>query len=265
VGKTAKFTRVFWADLPIAIVFLQCWKNRFISLCAICCFILCGCASSNVSRDVSSNIDQGVENTKDRIDNTLNGSIADSYQNSSQTAKGALIGGAAGGVAGAFSSAGFIPGVLVGSIFGASYGAYIDSNATIEDQLQNRGATIVVLGDHVLIVLPSARIFRAMTPRIKPDAYSTLALVTRYINSYTKMTVKISAFTNDIPSKDVALALSQEQAESISKFLTASGVDARLLYAVGYGGANLVQRNACDWADNDNYRIEITMEKEYGC
>jgi len=79
------------------------------------------------------------------------------------------------------------------------------------------------------------------------------------------MAVKISAYTNDLPSKDIALAVSQEQAESVSKFLAASGVDARLLYAVGYGGANLVQRNACDWADNDNYRIEITLEKEYGC
>lgn len=236
----------------------------FLSLLAMYCFILCGCAYSDVERDVTSNIDKGVETTRVKVDATSSGSIADSYQNASQRTHGALLGGAAGGVTGAFTSGvGFIPGMLVGSVFGASYGAYIDSKASVPDQLQNRGATIVVLGDYVLLVLPSARIFEDMSAKIKPDAYSTLNLAARYINGYTKMLVKISAYTNNMQSGDVALCLSQEQAESVARYFVASGLDARVLYAVGYGGMNPVQRSSYAWKENDNYRIEITLEKQY--
>lgn len=237
---------------------------RLLSLLASFGFILSACAYSDVERDVTSNIDKGVETTRVKMNAAADGSIADSYQNASQKTKGAILGAAAGGITGGFTSGvGVIPGALVGSIFGASYGEYIDSKATLEDQLQNRGATIVVLGDYVLVVLPSARIFEDMTAKIKPDAYSTLNLVTRYINGFTKMLVKISTYTNNMRSADVALCLSQEQAESVARYFVASGMDARVLYAVGYGGANPVQRSSYAWKENDNYRIEITLEKQY--
>lgn len=227
------------------------------------CFILSSCASSNVTRDVTANIDEGVENTRQRVDNATSGNLADSYQNASQATKGAMLGGATGGVIGASSSIGFLPGAAVGAVLGASYGAYIDSNASVEDQLQNRGATTVVLGDQMLIVLPSYRIFYPMSARIKPDAFSTLNLVVRYVNSHTKMLVKIAAYTNALGPRDVDLALSQEQAERVSKFLAVSGIDARVLYAVGYGGTHLVRNTSYEWGENDNYRIEITLEKLY--
>lgn len=239
-------------------------KCRFVSILAMFGFILCGCASSNVSRDVTSNIDEGVENTRNMIDGATGGSVADSYQNASQRAKGAMLGGAAGGVTGAMSSAiGIVPGALVGAVLGASYGGYIDKNTSVEDQLQNRGATVVVLGDQVMIVLPSARIFTPMSSRIKPDAYSTLNLVSKYINSYTKMLVKVAVYTGAFGSSDVNLSLSQDQAESVSKYLAEAGTDARVLYATGYGGTHLVQKNTNVWDGNDNYRIEITLEKLY--
>jgi flagellar motor protein MotB len=227
-------------------------------------FILSGCAYSDVERNVTSNIDKGVENTRERVSATSEGSIADSYQNASQQTKGAILGAAGGGVTGAvISSVGILPGMLVGSIFGASYGSYIDSKATVADRLQNRGATIVVLGDHVLLVLPSARIFENMSAKIRPDAYSTLNLAALYLNGFTKTLVKIAAYTNPMRSSEIALCLSQEQAESISRYFVAEGLDARLLYAVGYGGMNPVQRESWSWQENDNYRIEITLEKEY--
>jgi outer membrane protein OmpA-like peptidoglycan-associated protein len=241
------------------------WFLSFVSymILTMYCLALCGCASSEVSRDVSSNIDQGVENTRKMVDNASSGTIADSYQNASQRAKGAILGGATGGLIGALSSnIGVLPGAAVGAILGASYGAYIDKNASVEDQLQNRGATIVVLGDQILIVLPSSRVFEYRSARIKSDAYSTLNLTARYINSYTKMLVKVSVYTDCAGPADLDLALSQEQADRVSKYLAAAGLDARVLYAMGYGGSHIVQRSH-DWEASDNYRIEITLEKLY--
>jgi len=221
-----------------------------------------GCASSDVSRQAASNMDMGVQNVNNMANNASDSSITETYQNSSQATKGAVIGGAAGALLGAAStSVGVLPGLAGGIILGASYGAYFDSTTTLQDRLINRGVNIIVLGDQVLIVIPSSRLFQAMSSEVKTQAYSTLNLVSEYINGVTKVTVKVAAYTNDTGSKRVDLALSQEQAERVAKALMMNGVNARVLYAVGYGGTHLVEKNSLDWDDSDNYRIEITMEK----
>lgn len=228
-------------------------------------FFLSGCASSDVQRDAASNVDMGRSNVRSMVDGTGDSDIVDSYQNASQSAKGAILGGTAGAVTGAMSSGvGAIAGTAVGAVLGASYGSYIDSQTTLEDKLENRGATVVVLGDQILIVLPSSSLFQSMTAgRIKPSAYSTLNLVAQYINHQTKMLVKVSAYTADLGPKSVDLAVSKQQAESVARYLIASGIDARLLYAEGYGGTHLVDKNSLSWSTNENYRIEITLEKLY--
>lgn len=238
--------------------------HYFLFLSIIFCVILSGCASSNVSRSVTSNIDRGVDNAENLVDSAENSSIADTFQNSSQVAKGALIGGAAGAITGALTSGvGVLAGTATGAILGASYGAYIDSNTNIRDQLINRGANIIILGDQVMIVIPSARIFNDMTPKIKPSAYSTLNLLTKYINGFTKMLIKISAYSNSTGSPSLDMSLSQQQANAIERYFVAACIDARLLYATGCGASHLVERNSQVSDDNDNYRIEIILEKLY--
>lgn len=233
-------------------------KAAFISV--IPALFLAGCASSDVSRDAEANVDLGVQNAKGFADNGQG--ISESYWNASQTQKGALLGGVAGVATGiAYTSVGWVPGGLAGAILGASYGAYIDAHTTLKDQLENRGVTVVTLGDQILVVLPSARVFYPMTPTIKPAAFSTLNLVGKYINQYTKMLVKVSAYTNCSHSNAYDLSLSQQQANNVVRYFTAIGLDARVLYATGYGGTRLVNRNNDRWDANDNYRIEITLEK----
>jgi len=226
--------------------------------------MMTSCASSDVTRDVTAGIDHGLQNANNMADSLADGSIADTYQNTSQRAKGAIVGTAAGAVGGYLTTGvGVLPGALAGLIFGASYGSYVDQHSSIEDQLRNRGANVIILGDQILIVVPSARIFKPFSSTIKPDAYSTFRQLATLINTYTKSTVKVSAHTAELGSSDVNYALSQAQAESVSKLLQASGVNARMMYAMGYGGSHLVQRNCQDWEGNDNYRIEIAFEKLY--
>src|SRR5579862_4917875 len=167
--------RVFLKTLPIGFLFLFTLSILF-----------SGCASSNVSRQAAANMDMGERNAKNFF-GPGDSEIADAYQNASQTTKGAIIGGTTGAVTGAVSSVGFVPGTAVGLILGASYGSYIDANTTLQDQLENRGATVVVLGDQILIVLSSDRIFHNCSASIKSQAISTLNLTARYINNYTKM------------------------------------------------------------------------------
>lgn len=239
-------------------------KEKFLFfLLLITSCLLMSCASSDVSRDAASNVDFGIQNAKDLVDDAGDGSIGDTYYNTSQLTKGALIGGAAGAITGGVTSGvGVIPGTAVGAILGASYGSYIDSKMSLKDQLENRGAVVVVIGDQILIAIPSARLFNPWTAKIKRQAYPLINLLVRYVNGYTKILVKIAAYTSDTGSKNMDLSLSQQQAACVAKALSASGIDARLLYAAGYGGTKLMTTNSFDW-DTDNYRIEITLEKLY--
>ena len=240
-------------------------KVMIFSVLWILSLLFYGCASSDVSRQVSSNIDVGVQNTLDRVNYSASTNVADSYQNASQLTKGAILGGAAGALTGyVYSSAvGVLPGALVGALLGASYGSYIDSKTTIEDQIRNRGGTIVLIGDQILIVIPSWRIFDVRSAKIKTDAFSTLKLIARYINGYTKTLVKISVYTDGFASREVNLSTSQEQADSLEHYFAVGGLDARMISAFGYGCTHLVQSPSLAWDGNDNYRIEFTFEKLY--
>ena len=225
---------------------------------------LAGCASSNVERESTSNADLGLHNARNLADNAASSDIPDTYQNASQATKGAILGGTAGGVAGSFmSGVGFIPGALTGALLGGSYGGYIDSQTNLSDQLINRGANVIVLGDQIMIVINSSRLFDGMSDRLKEPSYSTLDVLAAYINSNITMSVKIAAYTDDVGSAQINLITSRKQAQAIEKYLAACGVSTRLLVAEGYGGTNLIAKNQETWGDSDNYRIEITMEKQH--
>jgi outer membrane protein OmpA-like peptidoglycan-associated protein len=239
-------------------------ENLLLSI--IISIILSGCASSNITRDVTANTDQGLEHTKDLLSRTGDGTIGDAWQNSSQTTKGAILGASTGALIGGviYSGVGIIPGTATGLILGTSYGSYIDANTTLQDRLENRGAQIIVLGDQVMVILPSARIFAPETSRIKSGAYATLYLLRDYINSSIKMLVTVTCYTNRMKNREVSIALSQQQAEQVTKFLNAAGVYARVLYAQGLGESHpVVMRNDTGY-DSDNDRIEITWEKLNG-
>lgn len=221
-----------------------------------------GCASSNVTREANDNAAVGYENASSSIASLGNGSIADSYANTSQAAKGAIVGGVAGAATGSLiHGVGLVPGLAVGAILGGAYGAYIDSNISSYDQLENRGVKMIVLGDHIMVVIPSDHLFNSMTPVIKPGAYSTLDLIAAYINKNHTMTVKVTAYTSSAGSERVNLALSKEQAESIVRYLWQKNINTRMMTAIGMGGTHPVMDDTTGWSSNLNYRIEITMEK----
>jgi len=225
--------------------------------------LITGCASSDVSRNAAANVDQGIQNASNLVNGTAGSDIATSYQNTSQGLKGGLMGGAVGAIFGyAYpTTIGLLPGIAIGAIFGAAYGKYIDSYATPQDQLINRGVNVIQLGDQINMVVPSWRIFDAYTSSITPDSYSTLQMIANYINTYTKTLVRIAVYTADSGSPEADCAFSQQEADRVERFLIAAGVNARVLYAQGGGSTHLVSKDP-EWG-GPNYRIEISFEKLY--
>ncbi len=220
---------------------------------------LSGCASSNLSRDSATEVDN-VYSSASQV-----GQGSDplgAFRNASQAVKGGIIGGAAGAIVGTASSAvGTIPGALGGAVFGAAIGAYIDTQTTWNDKLENAGGQVFVLGDQVKIILPSSTLFHSMTGNLNTSAYPTLAKVAAYLRSFDKISVKVAAYTNATGPARINQELSQEQADRVARYLWSEGINARLLTSVGYGGTQLVRQNSYEWNENENYRIEITVEK----
>jgi len=239
-----KTTRIYYFILSVIFIILQ------------------GCASSAVTREAASNVDAGYQNANSMIDNSGTGSLAEGYQNTSQMTKGVVIGGVVGGVAGgATSGIGVVPGLLSGAILGGAFGAYLDGYSTLRDKLENRDVKVIILGDQVLLVVQSSHVFQSMTPVLRPEIYSTLDLVVKLINTYPNMMVQVAAYTNASGPERINRSLTQQQADSVAKYLWQAGVNTRMLYATGYGGTHLVEKNTIEWNNSENYRIEITLEK----
>lgn len=221
--------------------------------------LLTGCASSDISRQAASQVDDvyngaaGVGQKTDPLG---------AYQTATQAMKGGIIGGAAGAVAGTFiNGVGTVPGALGGIVFGAALGAYIDQHTNWRDRLENSGGRVIVLGDQVKIVLPSSLLFHSMTPDLNTSAYASLDLVAQYLRSMSKVSIQVAAYTNATGPARINQELSQEQANSVARYLWTDGVNARLMTAVGRGGTHLVTQNTFDWNSGDNYRVEITVER----
>ncbi len=235
--------------------------DNFKLLALVFCVALQSCASSDVSRNAETQFNSTYQNASSAFDgNSIN--VAEAYQGSSQKTKGVLMGGTTGAIVGGIASgwAGVLPGAAGGAIFGGALGAYIDSKASVADQIINRGNKVIVLGDQVLIVLPSERVFAGGTPTLQPYAYKTLDLVSQLISGYPNMSVKVTAYTGNNGPERINRSLSQEQANAVVKYLWRTRINTRLLYAEGGDGSKPVTASTSDWA-GANYRVEVTLEK----
>lgn len=227
-------------------------------VCSSVMVFLQGCASSNLSRGAAGDIHNVYQNINDSVDS--NGiSVTESYQGTSQTTKGVMLGGATGAVAGslAFGSSAILPGAAGGAIFGGALGAFIDENTTLEDKIINRGNKVIILGDQILIVLPSKYVFVENTSELQPFAYKTLDMVAQMISSYPNMSVKVSSYTTSILPDRINLSLTQEQANTVVKYLWRTRLNTRMLYAEGGGATKPIAPGDSD----TNNRVEITLEK----
>lgn len=232
-------------------------RTHFIIIILSLAALLSGCAASELSRGTASSVDQAYIDLTE-ADGQVD--LANTYQNTNQKSKGLLIGGVTGGLVGAATSVGVVGGAVTGAILLGSLGAYIDAHATLVDRLTNRGVQVFVLGDQVMLVVHSSRVFVCGTPTILNSFYPTMCLIAELIGKYTNISVKVAAYSNDT-NRALDCSLTQLQAENFARRLWRYCLNTRLLYAAGYGGCRLVTRNCPGSYSNDNYRIEITFEK----
>ena len=235
---------------------------KYVAVIGLVAFLLQGCASSNVSRSAGHGIDKIHTSAT-----PVAGDVIDAYQSKNQAQKGAIMGGVIGANVGMQSTTGLsllpsaMAGAGVGLIVGGAMGSYIDSQTTLIDRLENRGMKVIVLGDQVMVVLPSVWIFEPRSATLRSHAYSALDLVAEFISHCPNILVSVAGNTGSFGlSATVNKILSEQQANTVVKYLWARGVDTRVISSIGYGSSRPVVKETLK-ENSDNDRIEITLEK----
>lgn len=174
---------------------------------------------------------------------------------------GATIGAVGGGIIGSTSIVGAPLVAWFGSLAGAAIGNRLDQQMTLLKEIQDNGVTVFLIGDTVKLVLPSDKFFTPGAPTFNTYSARILDKITLFLNQYPMLNVKVSAYIDNKGLPERNLALSKEQAEWVADYLWNHGLDARLIYARGYGSLHAVASNTTAYGRAANRRIEISLQR----
>ncbi len=126
-------------------------------------------------------------------------------------------------------------------------------------QLELNNVQVIHLGETMRLVLRSDDMFQPDSANLRDCARQTLVTVAQLLRLYEKVNVKVAAYTDEQGKYDRQQALTTRQAQVISTFLWSHGVDARLMYAVGFNRLNAVDWNGSATGRSMNRRVEISF------
>lgn len=175
---------------------------------------------------------------------------------------GTAIGAAGGAIVGGVSNVGAGRASLIGAAAGLTIGAYLDSKRTLVQKLESQDVQVVMIGDNVLLILPTDKFFVNNTPQLNARAKGTLCYVIRFINGLEKIDVKIAGYTDCTePCRRDNVAISKAMADNLASYLWSHGLDARVLYTNGCGSCDPIATNTTPSGRAKNRRIEITLRQ----
>lgn len=177
----------------------------------------------------------------------------------SNTTKGVVLGAATGALIGVATNVAITPGAVAGGVIGGVVGYSLDARLPAIQRIQHQGAQVIELGEYTRIILPADRIFVPGTPRLNTNYYPVLNTLISAINSYEKIVVKVTSYTDNTGDEVRDVALTRQQAENLAHYLWMHGVDARLLGTEGCGSSRPIASNATSLGRAANRRVEITF------
>lgn len=172
----------------------------------------------------------------------------------SGAAAGAVVGSVATGVPNALTA-------VMGGIVGGAVGLKLTEGSGLHEDLLRGNVQIIRIGEDIMIVLPAHNFFYANSSHINEAFYPVLDNVAEFINNYQAVTIKIAGYTDNTGDKLRNLALSRQQAQNISNYLTRHYLDGRFIYATGYGDAFPIATNDTLEGRYTNRRIQITFRE----
>ncbi len=137
----------------------------------------------------------------------------------------------------------------------------VSSIEQLQDQLAQDGVQVIQLGDEIMLLIPSRSLFYGQSPRVMWRSYGILNHVADYLSKFPKIAVRVAGYTDNCGTELRNLALSRARAQNVVKYLWSQDVDARLIYAKGFGSADPITSNNKINGQQQNDRIEITFRQ----
>lgn len=180
-----------------------------------------------------------------------------------RSAIGALGGAVTGALAGVATGKknGALFGAVGGAAIGGGVGYYFDQQeAALREELLNSGVQVVRVGENELqLVMQNGIGFNTGSDSLSPNIYSTLNGVAKILNEYPKSSLKIIGHTDSVGSSESNLTLSENRAESVSRYLISQNVKSGRLDTLGYGERRPIATNDTAAGRTQNRRVEILI------
>lgn len=113
-----------------------------------------------------------------------------------------------------------------------------------------------------LIVNISDVLFDFNKYTLKPGAREKMAKVSGILLAYPGLKIQVEGHTDSVGSDEYNMKLSQQRADSVRDYLTAQGVPAAMITAVGFGKAQPVASNDSAAGRQQNRRVELVVSGE---
>lgn len=185
--------------------------------------------------------------------------------NWSRTAKGGVIGAGVGGVVGGVigykagnTAVGAIIGAAVGGAAGAAIGRYMDKQAE-EIQRDLKNARVERVGEGIKITFDSGILFNVNSSQLKPEAKRNIEDLSKILQKYKDTNILVEGHTDDTGTDEYNLTLSDQRAESVSKYAKSLGVSAPRFSTMGYGESQPIDVNTTTEGKQNNRRVEIAI------
>ena len=144
---------------------------------------------------------------------------------------------------------------------------FFETNKTALQALGADGVSVMRLGDAITIIIPSTTLFNGYSVQVSSSGKEILEQVAKLLEPMNKVKITVAAYAEAMAQSKKDLMMTQWQAQTVSNYFWDNHVNARMIYAIRYGGGHPVQYAPNKVmndivGDHDNYRVEITL-KDY--
>ncbi len=183
-----------------------------------------------------------------------------------KTAKGATVGAGAGAILGNViaGSGNKTGGTLIGAAVGATVGGLVgrqmdQQERELRQEMEGTGIDVQRQGDTIRLQAPESITFDTNSADIKPQFRSTLDQLANSLQQYPNTVVRVEGHTDSTGSASYNQDLSLNRAQSVTSYLSRSGVSASRLQPVGYGFSRPIATNDTSEGRAQNRRVEILI------
>ena len=187
-------------------------------------------------------------------------------QKASHTTVDAGVGALAGAALGALTSSkhdrnkGMVTGAVLGGAIGGVVGHRADKQeAQLREKLAHSGVEVERQGDTINLVVPGAISFATNSAQLTPNFYASLNQVAGSLKEFPDSNVQIVGHTDSTGPAAYNQQLSVNRANAVVVYLTAQGIDAQRMQALGMGPSQPVADNKTAEGRAQNRRVEIKI------